>query len=241
MTFRFSCSHTSQQNGKDERMITTLNNGVRSLLFQAQLSPTYWAEALHVACHILNILPLKAMDNKMPHSILYGNTPTYDHLKVFGCLCFPNVSHSTTKNLAPRSTPCLFLGSPLLHRGYRCLDLKINRIIISRHVVLDECTFPAAQKLNTNKNAYGFLEKMETPSSIFRSILEMSHSLPSPAISTFLVNTALATTTCTQAPTKKCSSSHSHDHSRSSRNCQKKKNLCSLPLPLSSQPDTKKP
>ncbi|GKB27636.1 ribonuclease H-like domain-containing protein [Tanacetum coccineum] len=33
--FRFSCPRTSQQNGKSERMIRTINNVVRSLLFQA--------------------------------------------------------------------------------------------------------------------------------------------------------------------------------------------------------------
>ncbi|GJY43029.1 ribonuclease H-like domain-containing protein [Tanacetum coccineum] len=44
--FRFSCPRRSQQNGKSERMIRTINNVVRSLLFQARLSPEYWVEAL---------------------------------------------------------------------------------------------------------------------------------------------------------------------------------------------------
>lgn len=51
----YSCPHTSQQNGKSERMIQTINNDVRALLFQAKLAPTYWVEALHVAVHVLNI------------------------------------------------------------------------------------------------------------------------------------------------------------------------------------------
>ncbi|GJS94984.1 ribonuclease H-like domain-containing protein [Tanacetum coccineum] len=39
--FRFSCPKTSQQNGKSERMVRTLNNIIRTLLFQAKLPPTY--------------------------------------------------------------------------------------------------------------------------------------------------------------------------------------------------------
>lgn len=39
--FRFSCPHTSQQNGKSERMIRTINNVIRTLLFQAHLPPEY--------------------------------------------------------------------------------------------------------------------------------------------------------------------------------------------------------
>ena len=38
-----------QQNGKSERMIRTINNAIRSLLFQAHMAPAYWVEALHVA------------------------------------------------------------------------------------------------------------------------------------------------------------------------------------------------
>lgn len=44
ISFRFSCPNTSQQNGKSERMIRTLNKAIRTLLFQAHLS--YLVEAL---------------------------------------------------------------------------------------------------------------------------------------------------------------------------------------------------
>lgn len=50
---RFSCPHTSQQNGKSERMIRTINNSIRALLFQARLKPSYWVEAMNVAVHIM--------------------------------------------------------------------------------------------------------------------------------------------------------------------------------------------
>ncbi|GKA45940.1 ribonuclease H-like domain-containing protein, partial [Tanacetum coccineum] len=41
ITIRFSCPKTSQQNGKSERMIRTINNLIRTLLFQAHLPPTF--------------------------------------------------------------------------------------------------------------------------------------------------------------------------------------------------------
>lgn len=117
-------------------MIRTINNAIRSLLFQAHMAPTYWVEALHVAVHILNILPSVAIKSQIPFTLLFHKPPTYDHLKVFGCLCFPNLNHSHLHKLAPRSTPCLFLGYPTNHKGYRCLDLKTRKIIISRHFIL---------------------------------------------------------------------------------------------------------
>ncbi|GJV62301.1 ribonuclease H-like domain-containing protein [Tanacetum coccineum] len=40
--YRFSCPRTSQQNGKSERMLRTVNNLIRTLLFQAHIPPFYW-------------------------------------------------------------------------------------------------------------------------------------------------------------------------------------------------------
>ena len=114
--FRFSCPKTSQQNGKSERMIRTINNFIRTLLFQAHLPPQYWTEALFMATHLLNILPSTAIKNEIPYTKLFNKQPSYTHLRVFGCLCYPYIH--TTHKLQARSTPCVFLGYPTNHRGF---------------------------------------------------------------------------------------------------------------------------
>ncbi|GJW82450.1 ribonuclease H-like domain-containing protein [Tanacetum coccineum] len=113
-------------------MLRTINNLIRTLLFQAHIPPSYWVEALNMAAHLLNRLPSTAINNEIPFTKLYNQTPTYEDLRVFGCLCYPHVDAS--HKLEPRSTPCIFLGYPANHRGYRCLDLASNKIIISRHL-----------------------------------------------------------------------------------------------------------
>jgi hypothetical protein len=122
-------------------MIRTTTNMLRCLLFQASLPASYWAEALHTATHLLNHLPSKAVRHPTPHFALYGTAPSYDHLRVFGCACYPNTSATAPHKLSPRSTHCLFLGYSPDHKGYRCLDLTSHHIIISRHVVFDEDVF----------------------------------------------------------------------------------------------------
>ncbi|PWA62706.1 ribonuclease H-like domain-containing protein [Artemisia annua] len=138
--FRFSCPKTSQQNGKAERMIRTINNVIRTLLFQAHLPPSFWVEALHIATYLLNLLPSTAINNEIPFTRLFQKEPDYSRLRIFGCLCYPHL-HAPHK-LAPRATPCIFLGFPAYHRGFRCLDLETNKIILSRHVTFDENQFP---------------------------------------------------------------------------------------------------
>ena len=143
---RMSCPYTSPQNGRAERIIRTINNVVRSLLFQASMPPSYWVEGLHTATHLLNILPTKTLASSTPHLALSGAAPSYDHLRVFGCACYPNLSSTATHKLTPRSVMSVFLGYSAHHKGYRCLDLQSNQVIISRHVVFDETSFPFSRQ-----------------------------------------------------------------------------------------------
>jgi hypothetical protein len=69
-----------------------------------------------------------------PHFALFSTTPSYADLQVFGCACYPNTSATAPHKLAPRSCLCVFLGYSSDHKGYRCLDLTTNRLLISRHV-----------------------------------------------------------------------------------------------------------
>lgn len=170
-TFRFSCPYTSQQNGRSERMIRTINNAVRFFLFQAKLPNTFWVEALHTAVHVLNLLPSKAINNETPFSKLFQKPTSYAHLRVFGCLCYPNQNHPHTKTLSPRSSQCILLGYPSNHSGYRCYDLQTKKIIISRHVNFDESIFPYRQTSDGDQPNYEFLDSETEQSPIFKAIL----------------------------------------------------------------------
>jgi hypothetical protein len=141
-TLRLSCPYTSPQNGKAERVIRSTNNMVRSLLFQASMPPVYWVEALHTATFLFNLHPTKTLQQRTPHEVLLGLPLPLDQLRVFGYLCYPNLSATAPHKLAPRTTACVFLGYPSNHHGYPCLDLTTHKIIISRHVVFDENSFP---------------------------------------------------------------------------------------------------
>ncbi|KAL8138353.1 hypothetical protein V2J09_004354 [Rumex salicifolius] len=170
LQFRFSCPHTSQQNGKAERILRTINNSVRTLLFQAHLPPKFWVEALNTAVHLINRLPSKPIHNKTPYEVLYGRPPVYHHLRVFGCACYPNLSSTTPDKLSPRSTKCVFLGYPSNHSGYQCMDLATNKIIILRHVVFDESYFPFQHDLSPPSPAqYDFLNYITLHQSYFPS------------------------------------------------------------------------
>jgi hypothetical protein len=126
-----SCSYTSSQNGKAECMIHITNDVKRSLLFQASLPARYRAESLHTATYLLNLLPIKAISTPSPHFALFSTTPSYVHLRVFGCACYMNTSSTAHHKLAPRSYRCVFFGYSYEHKGYRCLHLTTSRLLVS--------------------------------------------------------------------------------------------------------------
>jgi hypothetical protein len=137
-----SCPYTSPQNGKAERIIRLVNNVICTLLIQASLPRRYWAEGIHTATYLLNHLPTTTIQAACPHLALFGSVPSYEHLHVFGCTCYPNMTATAPHKLSPRSTRCVFLGYSIDHKGYRCLDLSTNRLIVSRPVIFDEDSLP---------------------------------------------------------------------------------------------------
>jgi hypothetical protein len=61
---------------------------------------------------------------------------------VFSCAYYPNLSAKAAHKLTPRSTRYIFLGYSTNHKGYRCLYLTTNNIVVSRNIVFDEADFP---------------------------------------------------------------------------------------------------
>ncbi|KAL8153165.1 hypothetical protein V2J09_010925 [Rumex salicifolius] len=133
-------------------MIRTINNSLRALLFHGGLPPTYWVKSMHTANHLLNLTPTITHSMSTPHEALLHKKPTYDHLRVFGCLCYPNLTATTKHKLEPRPRPCVFLGYAPLHKCYRCLDLVSKKVIVSRHVIFSEHIFPL--KLTPSSSAF---------------------------------------------------------------------------------------
>jgi hypothetical protein len=73
---------------------------------------------------------------------LFATKHAYSFLRTFDCACWPNLHPYNTHKLAFRSKQCTFLSYSTHHKGYKCLDISIGRVYISRDVVFDETIFP---------------------------------------------------------------------------------------------------
>jgi hypothetical protein len=124
--------------------------------------------------YLLNRLPTKTISVVCPHVALFGSAPSYEYLRVFGCACYPNIAATAPHKLTPRSTRCVFLSYSADHKGYHCLDLSPNRLIVSRHVVFDEDSFPLAA--SPNLTDLDFLLESDSTVSTIRTRLPLAGS-----------------------------------------------------------------
>ncbi|PKU86287.1 Retrovirus-related Pol polyprotein from transposon TNT 1-94 [Dendrobium catenatum] len=158
---QLSCPHTPEQNGLAERKHRHLLDLARTMLHAANLPNILWADAIATANYLVNRLPSSSISNQTPFYRLHDQHPTYTHLRIFGCQCFPWLRPYTPNKLLPRSQECTFIGYSPSHKGYKCLSPLSNKIFISRHVTFNENVFP--YKLNPTQSTNPFPTSNYTP------------------------------------------------------------------------------
>jgi Integrase core domain/GAG-pre-integrase domain len=131
-----SCVGTPQQNCVSKRKTRYLLEVTRALLFSANLSKTYWSDAILTACYLINHLSSHIFDFQSPMEILYNRKFNISHLQVFGCICYVHSQHAG--KLDPHARKCVFIGYRSYKKGYKCYDPTSKRMYISRDVRFDE-------------------------------------------------------------------------------------------------------
>nr|GFB91859.1 ribonuclease H-like domain-containing protein [Tanacetum cinerariifolium] len=63
----------------------TLIEAARTMLADAKLPVTFWAEAVNPACYVQNRVLVNKFQNKTPYELFNGRTPAIGFLKPFGC------------------------------------------------------------------------------------------------------------------------------------------------------------
>lgn len=151
---------------------------------------SFWAQALATATHLLNLWTCQTTSIRTPFELLLGTPPSYDSLRVFGCLCYPNQASTIPHKLSAYSTLCVLLGYPADHRGYRCLNLRTRRVITSRHIVFDESQFPfqsSSLQPRTTTAGCATVTELDSPILIRQPAahapqLDAQHEQPAPSI-----------------------------------------------------------
>uniref|UniRef100_A0A2N9GSE2 CCHC-type domain-containing protein n=1 Tax=Fagus sylvatica TaxID=28930 RepID=A0A2N9GSE2_FAGSY len=137
---------TPQQNGVAERLNRTITETARCLRLNAELPKIFWAEAVDMACYIINRSPRVALDGKVAEEVWTGQEVDYSFMRIFGCPAYVHISGEDMSKLDPKSKKCIFLGFKKGVKGYKLWDPVAQKVVISRDVVFDEKSMTKAYK-----------------------------------------------------------------------------------------------
>ena len=63
-----------------------------------------------------------------------------NHLKVFGCVCYAQVSKEIRYKIKETSVRYIFLGYSSMSKGYKLYNLKTKKVIVNKDALFDEKT-----------------------------------------------------------------------------------------------------
>ncbi|WVY98728.1 hypothetical protein V8G54_030879 [Vigna mungo] len=137
-----SCVGTPQQNGRVERKHRHILNIARALRFQGRLLIRFRGECILTAGYLINLTPSPTLGGKTPYELIHGKSPSYDHLRVFGSLCYAQNQDRKGDKFDSKSRKCVFVGYPYGQKGWKLFDLEKKVFFVSRDVKFVKTEFP---------------------------------------------------------------------------------------------------
>ncbi|KAE8655753.1 Retrovirus-related Pol polyprotein from transposon TNT 1-94 [Hibiscus syriacus] len=106
----FTLCKTPQQNGVTEWMNRSLNERARCLCLNVELPKHFWAEAVNMACYLINRSPRASLAGKVAEEVWTGHEVSFDHLRIFGYPAYVHMPADERSKLDAKSKKCIFLG-----------------------------------------------------------------------------------------------------------------------------------
>ena len=137
---------TPEINGKAERLNRTLNDTVRTMLIQANLPQSFWAEAMVTATYLRNRLPSNSINDRIPYEEWFNKSldaKELKKLKPFGCIVWDHIDKKVRgkrSKMQDRATPGCFIGYDTT--GYKYWNFTRKTFMTSPNLTFMETEFP---------------------------------------------------------------------------------------------------
>ena len=133
-----TAAYAHQQNGKAERFVRTIEDGMRTLVAGSDLPPSYWTYAVLTVGYLRRCLPTKTLPkNQTPYEVMMGHKPNLQHLRVWGCRAYPIQLAEIRGKGENMRYEAVFVAYEENRIGWGCVDLN-GKYRFSNDVVFDE-------------------------------------------------------------------------------------------------------
>ena len=108
------------------------------MLCDSKLPKYFWAEAISIACYVINRVLIRPILNKTSYELFYDRIPKISYFKVFGCKCFILNTKDNLDKFDSKSDEVIFVGYSMRSKAHRIFNKKTSTIEESLHVNFDE-------------------------------------------------------------------------------------------------------
>nr|GFA86623.1 ribonuclease H-like domain-containing protein [Tanacetum cinerariifolium] len=130
----FNNARTPQQNRFAERRNRTLIEAVRTMLADAKLPVTFWAEAVNTACYVQNRVLVNKSQNKTPYELFNSRIPAIRFLRPFGCHVMILNTLDHLGKFDAKGDEGYFVGYSLSSKAFRVFNKRTKKVEENLHV-----------------------------------------------------------------------------------------------------------
>nr|GEX35846.1 hypothetical protein [Tanacetum cinerariifolium] len=130
----FSNATTPQQNGVAKRRNRTLIEVARTMLADAKLPVTFWAEAVNTACYVQNRVLVNKSQNKTPYKLFNGRTHVIAFFKPSGCHVMILNTLDHLGKFEAKGDEGYFIGYSMSSKAFRVFNKRNRRVEENLHV-----------------------------------------------------------------------------------------------------------
>nr|GEW86751.1 hypothetical protein [Tanacetum cinerariifolium] len=130
----FSNARTPQQNGVAERRNRTLIKVARTMLADAKLPVTFWAEAVNTACYVRNRVLVNKSQNKTPYELFNSRIPATGFLRPFRCHVMILNTLDHLGKFDAKGDEGYFVRYSLSSKAFRVFNMRTKKVEENLHV-----------------------------------------------------------------------------------------------------------
>jgi hypothetical protein len=143
---QFFVARTPQQNGVVERKNRTVQEMARIMIMDSKLTDIFWTQAVHTIVHIQNRVMLRNNTDKTPYELWNGRPANVKHFRVFGSKCYIKREDGRMGKFDSPVDKGILVGYSSTRKSYKCYNLRLNKVVESINVTIDETGIPKSKK-----------------------------------------------------------------------------------------------
>nr|GEX48905.1 hypothetical protein [Tanacetum cinerariifolium] len=130
----FSNAKTPQQNRVTKRRNRTLIEAARTMLADAKLPVTFWAEEINTACYVQNRVLVNMSQNKTPYELFNSRTHVIGFLRPFGCHVMILNTLDHLGKFDAKGDAGYFVGYSMSSKAFRVFNKRTKKVEENLHV-----------------------------------------------------------------------------------------------------------